>query len=163
MLIRGSALVTRETPLSKEGIKLAELRVGDTFGEEALISDAKRNATVTMQTDGAVMRLGKEDFKKLLNEPMLDWVTPAQAEDIIREGGQWLDVRLPSEFENQHLEGAINIPLYFIRLKLSTLDKSRKYVVCCDTGRRSSAGAYILSERGFQAYVLQGGINAESA
>ena len=163
VLIRGSALVTRETPLSKEGIKLAELRVGDTFGEEALISDAKRNATVTMQTDGAVMRLGKEDFKKLLNEPMLDWVTPAQAEDIIREGGQWLDVRLPSEFENQHLEGAINIPLYFIRLKLSTLDKSRKYVVCCDTGRRSSAGAYILSERGFQAYVLQGGINAESA
>jgi CRP-like cAMP-binding protein len=163
VLIRGSALVTRETPLSKEGIKLAELNVGDTFGEEALISDAKRNATVTMQTDGAVMRLGKDDFKKLLNEPMLDWVSVAQAEDIVRSGGQWLDVRLPSEFENQHLEGAINIPLYFIRLKISTLDKSKKYIVCCDTGRRSSAGAYILSERGFQAYVLQGGINSESA
>jgi CRP-like cAMP-binding protein len=158
VLIRGAALVTRETPLSKDGIKLAELKVGDTFGEEALISDAKRNATVTMQTDGAVMRLGKEDFKKLLNEPMLDWVSMAQAEDIVRAGGQWLDVRLPSEFENQHLDGAINIPLYFIRLKVSTLDKSRKYVVCCDTGRRSSAGAYILNERGFQAYVLQGGI-----
>jgi CRP-like cAMP-binding protein len=163
VLIRGAAQVTRETPLSKEGIKLAELHVGDTFGEEALISDAKRNATVTMQTDGAVMRLGKDDFKKLLNEPMLDWVTPAQAEEIVRSGGQWLDVRLPSEFENQHLEGAINIPLYFIRLKISTLDKSKKYVVCCDTGRRSSAGAYILSERGFQAYVLQGGINAETS
>ena len=160
VLIRGSALVTRETPLSKEGIKLAELNVGDTFGEEALISDAKRNATVTMQSDGAVMRLGKDDFKKLLNEPMLDWVSVAQAEDIIRTGGQWLDVRLPSEFENQHLDGAINIPLYFIRLKISTLDKSKKYIVCCDTGRRSSAGAYILSERGYQAYVLQGGINS---
>ena len=163
VLIRGSALVTRETPLSKEGIKLAELHVGDTFGEEALISDAKRNATVTMQSDGAVMRLGKDDFKKLLNEPMLDWVSVAQAEEIIRTGGQWLDVRLPSEFENQHLDGAINIPLYFIRLKISTLDKSKKYVVCCDTGRRSSAGAYILSERGYQAYVLQGGINSAKA
>ena len=160
VLIRGTALVTRETPLSKEGIKLAELHVGDTFGEEALISDAKRNATVTMQSDGAVMRLGKDDFKKLLNEPMLDWVSVAQAEEILRSGGQWLDVRLPSEFENQHLDGAINIPLYFIRLKISTLDKSKKYVVCCDTGRRSSAGAYILSERGYQAYVLQGGINS---
>lgn len=163
VLIRGSALVTRETPLSKEGIKLAELNVGDTFGEEALISDAKRNATVTMQSDGAVMRLGKDDFKKLLNEPMLDWVSGPQAEEIIRTGGQWLDVRLPSEFENQHLDGAINIPLYFIRLKISTLDKSRKYVVCCDTGRRSSAGAYILSERGYQAYVLQGGINSSKS
>ncbi|MBT8081265.1 MAG: cyclic nucleotide-binding domain-containing protein [Gammaproteobacteria bacterium] len=162
VLIRGSALVTRETPLSKEGIKLAELNVGDTFGEEALISDAKRNATVTMDSDGAVMRLGKDDFNKLLNEPMLEWLSMAEAEEIISSGGQWLDVRLPSEFENQHLEGAINIPLYFIRLKISTLDKGTKYIVCCDTGRRSSAGAYILNERGFVAYVLKGGINAES-
>ena len=161
VLIRGSALVTRETPLSKEGIKLAELKVGDTFGEEALISDAKRNATVTMQSDGAVMRLGKDDFKKLLNEPMLDWVSKDEAEEMLRTGGQWLDVRLPSEFENQHLDGALNIPLYFMRLKINTLDQSKKYIVCCDTGRRSSAGAYILSERGYHAYVLRGGINRD--
>ncbi|HNP37717.1 MAG TPA: cyclic nucleotide-binding domain-containing protein [Woeseiaceae bacterium] len=161
VLTRGSALVTRETPLSKDGIKLAELSVGDTFGEEALISDAKRNATVTMTKDGSVMRLGKEDFKKLLNEPMLEWVDTDEAAAIIKAGGKWLDVRLPSEFDNQHLDGAVNIPLYFIRLKINTLDKKGKYVVCCDTGRRSSAGAYILSERGFQAYVLKGGISKD--
>ncbi|HLU05298.1 MAG TPA: cyclic nucleotide-binding domain-containing protein [Woeseiaceae bacterium] len=160
VLTRGKSLVTRETPLNKEGIKLAELSVGDTFGEEALISDAKRNATVTMLTDGAVMRLGKDDFKRLLNEPMLDWVTPAEAEEIVKNGGHWLDVRLPSEFENQHYDGAINVPLYFIRLKINTLDPKKKYVVCCDTGRRSSAGAYILSERGYNVYVLKGGINS---
>jgi CRP-like cAMP-binding protein/rhodanese-related sulfurtransferase len=163
VLIRGNALVTRETPLSKDGIKLAELSVGDTFGEEALISEAKRNATVTMVSEGSVMRLGKEDFKKLLNEPMLDWVNMAEAEDIIRQGGQWLDVRLPSEFENKHLDNSLNIPLYFIRLKINTLDPDKRYIVCCDTGRRSSAGAYILSERGYQAYVLRGGISRENA
>ncbi|MBT8089479.1 MAG: cyclic nucleotide-binding domain-containing protein [Gammaproteobacteria bacterium] len=162
VLIRGAALVTRETPLSKEGIKLAELRVGDTFGEEALISEAKRNATVTMTSDGSVMRLGKDDFKKLLNEPMLEWVSREEAEEMVRSGGQWLDVRLPSEFENQHIDGAINIPLYFIRLKISMLDENQKYILCCDTGRRSSAGAYILSERGYQAYVLRGGIGSET-
>ena len=161
VLTRGAAVVTRETPLSKDGIKLAELQVGDTFGEEALISDAKRNATVTMSMEGSVMRLGKDDFKRLLNEPMLDWVTNEEAEQIVKEGGQWLDVRLPSEFENQHLDNAINIPLYFIRLKINTLDTAKRYVVCCDTGRRSSAGAYILSERGYQAYVLRGGINKD--
>jgi CRP-like cAMP-binding protein len=160
VLTRGKCLVTRETPLNKDGIKLAELEVGDTFGEEALISDAKRNATVTMQADGSVMRLGKDDFKKLLNEPMLDWVSMEDAEKVVQQGGQWLDVRLPSEFENHHKDGAINIPLYFIRLKINTLDRSKNYVVCCDTGRRSSAGAYILSERGFKAYVLRGGINS---
>ena len=161
VLTRGAAVVTRETPLSKEGIKLAELKVGDTFGEEALISDAKRNATVTMSSDGAVMRLGKEDFKKLLNEPMLDWVTKDQAAEIVENGGLWLDVRLPSEFDNHHMDGALNIPLYFIRLKINTLDVSKTYVVCCDTGRRSSAGAYILNERGYNAFVLRDGINKE--
>jgi len=160
VLTRGRSLVTRETPLNKDGIKLADLVVGDTFGEEALISDAKRNATVTMTTEGSVMRLGKEDFKRLLNEPMLDWVAMAQAEEIISNGGKWLDVRLPSEFENQHLDGAINIPLYFMRLKINTLDENIEYVLCCDTGRRSSAGAYILSERGYKAYVLKDGLSA---
>lgn len=159
VITRGRCVVTRETPLNKEGIRLAELQVGDTFGEEALISEAKRNATVAMETDGSLMRLGKDDFRKLLNEPMLDWVDAAGAEKVIQEGGQWLDVRLPSEFEAYHNDGAINVPLYFIRLKLKTLDSSIKYVVCCDTGRRSSAGAFILNERGFQTYVLKGGLN----
>jgi len=159
VITRGKCVVTRETPLNKEGIRLAELQVGDTFGEEALISEAKRNATVAMETDGSLMRLGKDDFRKLLNEPMLDWVDAAGAEKVIAEGGQWLDVRLPSEFEAYHNAGAINVPLYFIRLKLKTLDSSIKYVVCCDTGRRSSAGAFILNERGFQTYVLKGGLN----
>jgi rhodanese-related sulfurtransferase/CRP-like cAMP-binding protein len=121
VLTRGQAVVTRETPLSKEGIKLAELQVGDTS--------------------------------------MLDWLSQEEAEKIVAEGGKWLDVRLPSEYDNQHMDGAVNIPLYFIRLKINTLDHDTKYVVCCDTGRRSSAGAYILNERGYQAYVLRGGIN----
>lgn len=159
VITRGKCVVTRETPLNKEGIRLAELNVGDTFGEEALISDAKRNATVAMETDGALMRLGKDDFKTLLNEPMLDWIEMEEARKVVAEGGIWLDVRLPSEFEAHHEADAINIPLYFIRLKLKTLDPELKYVVCCDTGRRSSAGAFILNERGFQTFVLKGGLN----
>ena len=158
VIMDGRCLVTRETPLNKDGIKLAELKVGESFGEEALISEAKRNATVTMMTDGALMRLGKEDFNTLLNEPMLQWVTLDEAQEIVSNGGRWLDVRLPSEFENFHQPGALNIPLYFIRLKLKSLEAEQKYVVCCDTGRRSSAAAYILSERGIDAHVLQGGL-----
>ena len=134
--------------------------MGDTFGEEALISDARRNANVTMLTDGALMRLGKEDFRTLLNEPLLQWVDLEQAKAIVARGGKWLDVRLPSEFENYRMEGAINLPLYFIRLKLKSLDRNVDYVVCCDTGRRSSAAAYILSERGFHASVLKNGLLA---
>jgi len=162
IIASGRCVVTRETPTNKAGIKLAELGAGDSFGEEALISDAKRNATITMLTEGSLVRLAKDDFKTLLNEPLQKWINLEEAKKIVIDGGQWLDVRLPSEFENAHQDGAINIPLYFIRLKLDTLDPKRKYVVCCDTGRRSSAGAYILSERGFDAYVLKGGLSAVS-
>jgi CRP-like cAMP-binding protein len=163
VITEGRCAVTRETPLNKDGIKLADLGPGDTFGEEALISHAKRNATVTMITNGSLMRLGQEDFNTLMNEPMLQWVNFDEASKIIASGGKWLDVRLPSEFESFHQEDAINIPLYFIRLKLKTLDTGTRYVVCCDTGRRSSAAAFILSERGFDASVLKGGLTmAES-
>jgi CRP-like cAMP-binding protein len=148
VLVNGKCVVTRETPLNKEGIKLAELGIGDSFGEEALIAEAKRNATVTMLTDGMLMRLNKEDFRQLMNEPR----------EIIARGGKWLDVRLPSEHQNLCIEDSLNIPLYFIRLKLSALDASVPYVVYCDTGRRSSAAAYIMVERGFDAYVLRGGL-----
>ncbi len=163
VVVAGRCVVTRETPLNKEGIKLADLGPGDSFGEEALIAEAKRNATVTMSTDGSLMRLGKHDFQTLLNEPLLQWVTPDKAKEIVANGGKWLDVRLPSEFQNFRIESAVNIPLYFIRLKLNALDKGTPYVVCCDTGRRSSAAAYILSERGFEAYVLKGGLAATEA
>jgi CRP-like cAMP-binding protein len=158
VIVSGKCLVTRETPLNKEGLKLAELGAGDSFGEEALIAEAKRNATVTMITDGSLMRLGKQDFQTLLNEPLLQWVEYEEAKKLVADGGKWLDVRLPSEFQNFRIEEAINIPLYFIRLRLNALEKNTKYVVCCDTGRRSSAAAYILSERGFEAYVLKGGL-----
>jgi len=163
VVIAGKCTVTRETPLNKEGIKLAELGPGDSFGEEALIAEAKRNATVVMTTDGTLMRLGKQDFQTLLNEPLLQWVEYDQAAEIVARGGKWLDVRLPSEFQNFRIDDAVNIPLYFIRLKLNALDKKTQYVVCCDTGRRSSAAAFILCERGYDAYVLKGGLAGTEA
>src|ERR1700744_51850 len=159
VIVSGKCIVTRETPLNRDGIKLAELGVGDTFGEEALIAEAKRNATVTMLSDGVLMRLNKQDFREPINRPLLQWVNYDKAREIVeKQGGRWLDVRLPSEHQNMSIEGSLNIPLYFIRLKLSALDRNTPYVVYCDTGRRSSAAAYILVERGFDAYVLQGGL-----
>src|SRR5690606_30346561 len=110
VIAKGKCIVTRETPLNRDGIKLAELSLGDSFGEEALIAEAKRNATVTAATDVTLMRLAKDDFKTLLNEPLLEWKDREAADFIVARGGQWVDVRLPSEFENGHIPGAINLP-----------------------------------------------------
>ena len=159
VIVSGRCSVTRETPLNREGIKLAELGPGDTFGEEALISEAKRNATVAAAADAVLMRLNKADFTTLLNEPMQHRVGYEDAAAMVDAGeAKWLDVRLPSEFDTWHLPGAINVPLYFLRLKLRQLDPKLRYIVVCDTGRRSSAGSFILNERGFDSQVLSGGM-----
>ena len=157
-LVSGRAVVLRETPLNQSGIRLADLGPSDTFGEEALIADAKRNATVRMLTDGVVMRLRKQDFAELLTDSLLHSLQYNEASDLVARGALWLDVRLPAEHLAHALEGAISLPLYFLRLKLSSLDRSKRYVVYCDDGRRSSAAAFILVERGIDAYVLSGGI-----
>lgn len=158
----GSCMVVRETPAGKENINLAELRVGDTFGEEALLSGAERNATVVMQTDGILMRLGKDDFQTLLQEPMLVYLEHDEAESAAADGAKWLDVRVPSETKAGGKEGAINLPLYLLRHKLNVLDKETPYIVFCDTGLRSSAAAFILNQHGYQTAVLSGGLNKSS-
>lgn len=137
---------------------LAELKSGDAFGEEALVSDVKRNATVTMKSDGVLLRLDKKDFVSLLREPLLMRVSMEDARQKVVNGAQWLDVRYPSEHQYDKFAGAINIPLSEIRNAFGVLDMGKEYVVYCQSERRSSAAAFLLAQRGYKAYLLQGGL-----
>lgn len=140
------------------GGKLAELKSGDAFGEEALVANSKRNATVTMLTDGTLLRVDKNDFNELLKKPLLQMLNMDQARAKIAAGGQWVDVRYPSEYQYDKLPGALNVPLAEVRATADALDKNREYVAYCQTGRRSAAAAFLLAQRGFRAYVLDGGL-----
>lgn len=139
-------------------VPLAELKGGDSFGEEALVAGSLRNATVTMRTNGVLLRLGKQDFIALLREPLLKRVSRAEAERHVADGAQWLDVRFPAEYQNDRLPGAINIPLNEIRNAIGLLDKDKEYIVYCQSGRRSSAAAFILAQHGYRALWLEGGL-----
>lgn len=139
-------------------LKIADIEAGNGFGEDALISDSPRNATVIMNTDGALMRLAKDDFIELLKEPVLKSVNLADAENLVKEGAIWLDVRLLSEHQNTNIPGSINIPLFLLRLNADKLSNKHKYIVYCDTGSRSASATFILNERGYDAYLLEGGL-----
>ena len=137
---------------------LADLKSGDAFGEEALVSEVKRNATVTMKSDGALLKLSKKDFVELLREPLLHRVSAEEARAKVGNGAQWIDVRYPSEYQYDRLAGAINIPLSEIRNAFGALDKGKEYVLYCQSERRSAAGAFLLAQRGYRAFVLAGGL-----
>ncbi|MEE4250885.1 MAG: rhodanese-like domain-containing protein, partial [Alcanivoracaceae bacterium] len=127
------------------------------FGEDALISDAPRNATVTMTSDGVLMVLGKDDFRSLLQDSVIRHITQEQVDSLEEEGDRavvLIDVRLPMEFRHDRSSGARNIPLNELRRQIRSLQKAFVYVLCCDGGRRSELGAYLLTEAGLDAYVL---------
>lgn len=153
----GTAQVTRVSEPGAAPMLLADLKAGDAFGEEALVSDNKRNASVTMQSDGVLMRLNKQDFVELLKAPLLNKISMADAEAKVAAGATWLDVRFPSEYKFDHLPNAVNAPLHEIRNVLNTLDNQKPYIAYCQTGRRSSAAAFILAQHGFSVFVLDGG------
>lgn len=161
IICHGKCKVTRESA-SGSSVTLAMLGDGDAFGEEALLSDAKRNATVTADSDGLLMRLSKDDFNELLKAPMLNEVDLAQAKDMVKQGATLMDVRMESEHKAGSIKGSMNVPLFMLRLKSDSLDMSKKYICYCETGRRSQAAAYLLSEAGFDSYTLMGGLQAVS-
>ena len=151
VLVDGKAKVTRT-------IELANLEPGQSFGEEALLSGSKRNASVCMTEPGTIMRLAKKDFDAMLKDPLLNRISPDEARAKISEGAHWIDIRHVTEYNHGHLKDAINIPLHELRLRLDELDKEQDYICYCRTGHRSSAATFLLAQKGFKVSVLSGGV-----
>lgn len=159
IISEGRCAVSRKPSPKSKDVKLAELKVGDSFGEEALISESTRNATITMITDGVLMQLAKDTFVELVKNPTLQSLKYDEADALVNEGSaKWLDVRFPNEHQESSIEGSINVPLNSLRLQADKLDSSVIYILYCDTGGRSSTGTFLLAERGFDVTYLDGGL-----
>jgi rhodanese-related sulfurtransferase len=152
----GRAAVTRHVGGAQ--VQVADLRAGGAFGEEALVANTTRNASVAMTTDGTLLRIAKDDFIALLREPLLRRVCLQEALEKVERGATWIDVRFPAEYQQDKLPGAINIPVNEIRNLFNVLSRNNEYIVYCQSGRRSSAAAFLLAQNGFKAHVLDGGL-----
>ncbi|NNJ93884.1 MAG: cyclic nucleotide-binding domain-containing protein, partial [Halobacteria archaeon] len=82
----GTCSVTRLASGKGWDVPLAELGPGDCFGEDALVSDAERNATVTMLSDGSLMRLSKQHFVDILKKPLVRYIDYDLAETAVKSG-----------------------------------------------------------------------------
>jgi len=154
----GRCEVLRQSAPGGKDIRLAELRPGDSFGEEALIIETVRNATVRMITDGVVAQLSKDDFVTLIQKTTLKSVSSEKAAELVAAGGKWLDVRFKNEHDQNTIDDSLHIPLNILRMQTDKLDKNTHYILFCDTGGRSSVGAFLLTDRGFSVNYLEGGL-----
>lgn len=157
LIERGRCMVSKM--IGGVSVEMAEMRAGEAFGEEALLADSTRNASVTMKTDGVLLVLAKPDFIELLREPLLRPIEWAAAEAMVTAGhARWLDVRYAAEFAEDGLPGALSIPLNEIRNAYDLIDPVLEYVVYCHSGRRSSAAAFLLAQHGIKARWLRNGL-----
>lgn len=63
-----------------------------------------------------------------------------------------IDVRKKSEFDSEHILGAINIPLNQINQHLSEIPKDKPFILHCAGGYRSMIAGSILKQRGWDHF-----------
>lgn len=138
--------------------KVAAIEEGEGFGEEALITDSPRSATVRAVDETVVWTLSREDFDAVAKASFLKEVEP---DDVpYSEGGQlnYLDVRMKSEFDEEHIPGAVNIPLDELRRRYAEFDRNKEYHVYCLMGARSATAAFLMNSQGLNTKSIKGGI-----
>jgi CRP-like cAMP-binding protein len=159
IIISGSVEVLKKM-FKDEPEKIAALGQGQGFGEEALITNEKRNATVSALEDTVVWTLSRIDFNNIMKSAFLVEVLPEDVPTVKDPLHEFLDVRMGIEYDEEHIPGSVNIPLDELRLRYSELNPDTEYYVYCLSGARSASAAFLLRSQGFHAQNIKGGISA---
>jgi glyoxylase-like metal-dependent hydrolase (beta-lactamase superfamily II)/rhodanese-related sulfurtransferase len=102
---------------------------------------------------------GFESWKKAGKE--IDTVERISADELVskhKDGELIIDVRKKSEFDSEHVVGAVNIPLNEMNNHLSEFPKDKSFVIHCAGGYRSMLASSMLKQRGWTNFVdVRGG------
>ena len=156
----GQADVIRTDPETGQSEVLTQIGEGKGFGEEALLKDSERNATIKMISAGRLWKLNRNDFEALIEPLLMKEMSAKHALANIQYGNyQLIDCREQDEYQTSRIPGASLLPLTTLRENVHILDPDTKYLVYCNDGKRSKAAAYLLQEHNFNATSIQGGLN----
>ena len=158
IIVVGEAEVWSQGLYDDAQVLVNRLGPGASFGEEALILGGTRSATVKMTTDGELLRLEKDDFHELIAASQAERVSAAVAKTMLDEGYRLLDVRYEEEYEDEHVDGSILIPLPELRQRMGEIDPGARYLVLCKGGRRAEVATMLLKQRRIKAATIEGGI-----
>jgi len=140
--------------------QVATLDSGEAFGEEALIRDDPRNATCQASEDTTVYMLDKKDFNMIMKSLFIENIFPEDVStDTYLDEYIIIDARIPAEYHEEHIAGALNIPVEILREQCARFDRSKKYITYCLNDSRGMVGAFLLKNRGFDAQCLRGGVS----
>jgi rhodanese-related sulfurtransferase len=85
--------------------------------------------------------------------------TPAEVSALLVQGDvQLVDVRKPHEYAAGHITGVTHIELQELSARADTLDRGRPVVLICRSGGRSAMATEALTQAGFDAHNMAGGM-----
>ncbi len=88
-------------------------------------------------------------------------LTPQQVADLHAKGAlELVDVREPYEHEAGRIAGARHVELERLASKADTIDRERPVVFYCRLGARSGMAANAFRRAGYDAYSMDGGLEA---
>ena len=85
-------------------------------------------------------------------------VSREEAQKLLEDGAQLIDVRAEHEWEAGRIGGATHLPLAELAERAGEIDKDRPVVVYCRGGNRSTMATDALAEAGYDAHKLSEGI-----
>jgi rhodanese-related sulfurtransferase len=85
-------------------------------------------------------------------------VSRAEAQKLIEDGAQLIDVRADHEWEAGRIAGATHLPLDELAQRSGEIEKDRPVVLYCRGGNRSTMATAALAEAGYDAAKLSEGI-----
>ncbi|OKL37797.1 rhodanese-like domain-containing protein [Domibacillus mangrovi] len=81
--------------------------------------------------------------------------------ELKKSGKQFIDVRMPHEFQANRIDGFKSIPLYELKKRAGELSKDNEVFVICQSGMRSSKASKVLKKLGFKHITnIKGGMSA---
>ncbi len=98
-----------------------------------------------------------------IRDGLVETIQWNEADELIKAGAYFLDVRDPEELIMGQLQGAVNIPLSELRNRLGELPKEKTIHTYCQVGLRGYIAARILKQNGFIVKNLDGGYKTYSA
>ncbi len=151
---KGVCKVVWQAQPGAKPVELVTLKEGAGFGEEALINDGKRNASIVMVVDGVLMRLAKSAFINQVVDPLLNYVVYRDIEKHLGRDALLVDVREPGEASHTNLKHTINIPFKVLRKIAPTLDPAKHYIVYLDR-ENLKVTAFLMTQFGLKVSVLK--------
>lgn len=158
VLVAGTAELRRGDGTADGRGSVTQLGAGDWFGEDALLTGQGGSEAVRALEDCTMLALTRGDFEELLVKPLVPCVTPAVADAMLGEAGcQALDVRHAAEYRKLHIPGAVRVAFHELLDHLDELDRAKRYVAYCNSGKLGAAAAYSLGKLGYDVVNLEGG------